>query len=92
MENLAISIIVILAATSAIFGAATLLLGKEIKNLRGQLWSQEAQSQEAQSHKEEQEYFKAIREAQSRIDFLERAQEMQRLNKSKEKTAKDYGG
>ena len=84
MEILTFSTIVILAATSALFGAATLLLGKEIKNLRGQLWSQEAQS-----HLEEQKYFKAIREAQSRIDFLERAQEMQR---PKEKTAKDYGG
>ena len=40
MESLTI---VILAATSAIFGAATLLLGKEIRNIRGQLWSQEAQ-------------------------------------------------
>ena len=44
MENLTIlyGLLVILAATSAIFGAATLLRGKEIKNLRGQLWSQEA--------------------------------------------------
>jgi len=69
MENLTIlyGLLVILAATSAIFGAATLLLGKEIKNLRGQLWSLEAQS-----HLEEQKYFKAIREAQSRIYFLER--------------------
>ena len=81
MEILTFSTIVILVATSAIFGAATLLLGKEIKNLRGQLWRQEAQS-----HLEEQKHFKAIREAQSRIYFLE----MQRLNK--EKTAKDYGG
>lgn len=87
MEIITFSTIVLLAATSAIFGAATLLLGKEVRSLRGQLWSQEAQS-----HLEEQEYLKAIREAQSRIDFLERAQEMQRLNKSKEKTAKDHGG
>ena len=75
-----ILIIVILAATSAIFGAATLLLGKEIRNIRGQLWSLEEQQ-----HLEEQEYFKAIREAQSRIDFLE-------MQRPKEKTAKDYGG
>ena len=81
MEILTFSTIVILVATSAIFGAATLLLGKEIRNIRGQLWRQEAQS-----HLEEQKHFKAIREAQSRIYFLE----MQRLNK--EKTAKDYGG
>ena len=78
MEILTFSTIVILAATSAIFGAATLLLGKEIKNLRGQLWSQEAQS-----HLEEQEYFRAIREAQRRLDFLE-------MQRPKEKTAKDY--
>ena len=86
MENLAIlyGLLVILAATSAIFGAATLLLGKEIKNLRGQLWSQEAQS-----HLEEQEALRALKAAHEKIKRLERTQEMQR---PKEKTAKDYGG
>ena len=58
--------IVILAATSAIFGAATLLLGKEIKNLRGQLWSQEAQS-----HLEEQEALRALKAAHEKIKNLE---------------------
>lgn len=67
MEIITFGTIVITSVTSVIFGAATLLLGKEIKNLRAQLWSQEAQS-----HLEEQKYFKAIREAQSRIYFLER--------------------
>ena len=55
MEILTFSTIVILAATSAIFGAATLLLGKEIKNIRGQLWSQGAQS-----HLGEQEKIKNL--------------------------------
>lgn len=67
MEILTFSIIMILAATSAIFGAATLLLGKEIKNLRGQLWSQEAQS-----HKEEQEALRALKAAHEKIKRLER--------------------
>ena len=67
MENLTFSIIVILAATSAIFGAATLLLGKEIKNLRGQL-----RSQEAQSHLEEQEALRALKAAHEKIKRLER--------------------
>ena len=81
MENLTIlyGLLVILAATSAIFGAATLLLGEKIKNLRGQLWSQEAQS-----HLDEQEALRALKAAQSRIDFLE-------MQRPKEKTAKDYG-
>ena len=68
MENLAIiyGLLVILAATSAIFGAATLLLGKEIKNLKGQLWSQEAQS-----HLEEQEALRALKAAHEKIKRLE---------------------
>ena len=68
MENLTIlyGLLVILAATSAIFGAATLLLGKEIKNLRGQLWSQEAQS-----HLEEQEAMRALKAAYEKIKNLE---------------------
>ena len=66
MEILTFSIIVILAATSAIFGAATLLRGKEIKNLRGQLWSQEAQS-----HLEEQEALRALKAAHEKIKRLE---------------------
>ena len=61
-----ILIIVILAATSAIFGAATLLLGKEIKNLKGQLWSLEAQS-----HMEEQEALRALKAAHEKIKRLE---------------------
>lgn len=80
MENLTIlyGLLVIQAATSAIFGTATLLLGKEIKNLRGQLWSLEAQS-----HLEEQEALRALKAAHEKIKRLE----MQRP-----KTAKDYGG
>ena len=66
MENLTFSIIVILAATSAIFGAATLLLGKEIKNIRGQLWSQEAQR-----HIEGQEALRALKAAHEKIKRLE---------------------
>ena len=82
MENLTIlyGLLVIQAATSAIFGAATLLLGKEIKNLRGQLWSQEAQS-----HLEEQEALRALKAAHEKIKRLE-------MQRPKEKTAKDYGG
>ena len=78
MEIITFSTIVILAATSVIFGAATLLPGKEIKNLKGQLWSQEAQS-----HLEEQEALRALKAAHEKIKRLE----MQRP-----KTAKDYGG
>ena len=66
MEILTFSIIVILAATSAIFGAATLLLGKEIINIRGQLWSLEAQS-----HLEEQEALRVLKAAHEKIKRLE---------------------
>ena len=66
MEILTFSIIVILAATSTLFGAATLLLGKEIKNLRGQLWRQEAQSP-----MEEQEALRALKAAHEKIKNLE---------------------
>ena len=80
MENLTFSIAVILAATSVIFGAATLLLGKEVRNIRGQLWSQEEQQ-----HLEEQEALRALKAAHEKIKRLE-------MQRPKEKTAKDYGG
>ena len=69
MENLTVlyGLLVILAATSAIFGAATLLLGKEIKNIRGQLWSLEEQQ-----HLEEQEALRALKAAHEKIKRLER--------------------
>ena len=68
MENLTIlyGLLVILVATSAIFGAATLLLGKEIRNIRAQLWSLEAQS-----HLEEQEALRALKAAHEKIKWLE---------------------
>lgn len=82
-----ILIIIITGLSAAIFAWGCIMLGA-----RNRVLMEELRSLEEQSHIEGQEYFKAMREAHAKIQSLERAQEMQRLNISKEKTAKDYGG